>query len=54
MTDKMVDRITRSFESQSMMKTLGARIHKIEKGKVIIEAPILPSTLQQQVMVMQG
>ena len=44
----MVDRITRSFESQSMMKTLGARIHKIEKGKVIIEAPILPSTLQQQ------
>ena len=48
MTDKMVDRITRSFESQSMMKTLGARIHKIEKGKVIIEAPILPSTLQQQ------
>ena len=48
MTDKMVDRITSSFESQSMMKTLGARIHKIEKGKVIIEAPILPSTLQQQ------
>jgi uncharacterized protein (TIGR00369 family) len=48
MTDKMVDRITRSFESQSMMRTLGARIHKIEKGKVIIEAPILPSTLQQQ------
>ena len=48
MTDKMVDRITRSFESQSMMQTLGARIHKIEKGKVIIEAPILPSTLQQQ------
>ena len=48
MTDKMVDRITKSFESQSMMKTLGARIHKIEKGKVIIEAPILPSTLQQQ------
>ena len=44
----MVDRITRSFESQSMMRTLGARIHKIEKGKVIIEAPILPSTLQQQ------
>ena len=48
MTSKMVDRITRSFESQSMMKTLGARIHKIEKGKVKIEAPILPSTLQQQ------
>ena len=49
MTNKMVERITRSFESQSMMKTLGARIHKVEKGgKVIIEAPLLPSTLQQQ------
>lgn len=41
-------RITRSFESQSMMKTLGASIHRIEKGKVIIEAPILASNLQQQ------
>ena len=48
MINKMVDRITRSFESQSMMKTLGARIHNIQKGKVMIEAPILPSTLQQQ------
>ena len=48
MTDKMVERITRSFESQSMMKTLGAMIHKVEKGDVIIEAPVLPSTLQQQ------
>jgi len=48
MTNKMVERITRSFESQSMMKTLGARIYKVEKGKVIIEAPLLPSTLQQQ------
>ena len=44
----MTERVIKSFESQSMMKTLGARIHKIEKGKVIIEAPILPSTLQQQ------
>ena len=48
MTNKMVERITKSFESQSMMKTLGARIHKVEKGKVIIETPFLPSTLQQQ------
>ncbi len=44
----MVERVTNSFESQSMMKTLGARIHKVEKGKVIIQAPILPSSLQQQ------
>jgi uncharacterized protein (TIGR00369 family) len=48
MTNKMVERVTNSFESQSMMKTLGARIHKVEKGKVIIQAPILPSSLQQQ------
>ena len=54
MTNKMVERVTRSFESQSMMKTLGARIHKVEKGKVIIEAPLLPSTLQQQGYVHAG
>jgi len=48
MTNKMVERITRGFESQRMMKTLEARIHKVEKGKVIIEAPLLPSTIQQQ------
>lgn len=47
MTNKMVERITSSFESQSLMKTLGAKIHKVEKGNVIIEAPFLPTTLQQ-------
>jgi len=54
MTKKMTERVTRSFESQNMMKTLGARIHKVEKGKVIIEAPLLPSTLQQQGYVHAG
>ena len=48
MTKKLTDRIIRSFESQSMMKTLGARIHKVGKGKVEIEAPLLSTTLQQQ------
>ena len=48
MSNKMTERITKSFESQSMMKTLGAKIHKVEKGKVTIEVPILSSTLQQQ------
>ena len=48
MTNKMTERITKSFESQSMMKTIGAKIHKVEKGKVTIEVPILSSTLQQQ------
>ena len=54
MTKKMTERITMSFESQSMMKTLGASIHKVEKGKVTIEAPLLPSTLQQQGYVHAG
>ena len=48
MTNKMTERVTRSFESQSMMKTLRARIHKVLKGKVSIEVPLLPSMLQQQ------
>ena len=54
MIKKISERVTRSFESQSMMKTLGARIHKVEKGKVVIEAPLLPSTLQQQGYVHAG
>ena len=37
-----------------MMKTLGARIHKVEKGKVTLEAPLLPSILQQQGYVHAG
>ena len=54
MTNKITERVARSFESQSMMKTLGARISKVEKGKVTIEAPLLPSTLQQQGYVHAG
>ena len=50
----MTERVSRSFESQSMMKTLGARIHKVERGKVPIEAPILASTFQQQGYVHAG
>ena len=46
MINKITERVTRSFESQSMMKTLGATIHKVEKGKVTIVAPIHSSTLQ--------
>ena len=50
----MTERVTRSFESQSMMKFLGAKIHKVKKGMVTIEAPLLPSTLQQQGYVHSG
>jgi uncharacterized protein (TIGR00369 family) len=42
------DRISRSFEAQTMMKTLGARLAEIGPGEVRIEAPILPGLRQQQ------
>ena len=42
------DRIRRSFDAQSMMATLGARMTEIEEGQVRITAPILPGTRQQQ------
>ncbi|MDR9484119.1 MAG: PaaI family thioesterase [Sediminimonas sp.] len=40
-------RIRRSFAAQSMMKTLGAELTRIDPGHVVIEAPILPTVLQQ-------
>ena len=48
MRNILTERVTKSFESQGMMKTIGAKIHRVEKGKVTIEVPILSSTLQQQ------
>lgn len=41
-------KIRNSFAKQSLMATLGARLLKIEKGLVEIEAQILPGSLQQQ------
>lgn len=41
-------RIRQSFDRQSMMATYGARLRSIAPGKVEIEAPILPGSLQQQ------
>ncbi|OZB13906.1 MAG: phenylacetic acid degradation protein [Rhodobacterales bacterium 34-62-10] len=43
-----IDRITRSFASQTMMQTLGARLAGVSPGEVRIEAPILPGLRQQQ------
>lgn len=40
-------RLRRSFDSQSMMRTLGARLVSAEPGLVCIEAPILESSRQQ-------
>lgn len=42
-----MQRIYKSFERQTMMKTLGASISKVKKGLVEITAPILESSKQQ-------
>lgn len=41
-------RIHTSFQAQSMMATLGAKLSEVSHGIVKIEAPILPGALQQQ------
>lgn len=41
------DRISDSFARQSMMQTLGATLDSVAPGKVVVSAPILPSSLQQ-------
>jgi len=40
-------RIRASFDRQSMMRTLGARLAAIAPGRIAITAPILPTSLQQ-------
>lgn len=41
-------RIRDSFDKQTMMQTLGATLESVAEGQVVIVAPILPSSLQQQ------
>jgi uncharacterized protein (TIGR00369 family) len=41
-------RIRKSFGRQSMMDTLGACLRSVSAGEVVIEAPILPGSRQQQ------
>lgn len=48
MNDAETARIQASFDAQTMLATLGARIIEVRKGLVRIEAPILPLALQQQ------
>jgi uncharacterized protein (TIGR00369 family) len=48
MDDTARDRIRRSFDAQSMMKTLGAEIIEVEEGLVRIASPIVPGAMQQQ------
>ena len=45
--EPMQRRISESFATQSMMKTLGARLGSISAGRVVISAPILQTTRQQ-------
>jgi len=44
----MSDRIRKSFNAQSMMHTLGAEFSEIGEGQVVITAPILEGSKQQQ------
>ncbi|MBA83825.1 PaaI family thioesterase [Thalassobius sp. S69A] len=48
MSDSLFQRISHSFERQSMMSTLGARLADVSEGSVQITAPILPGARQQQ------
>lgn len=48
MDNAIRQRIEASFEAQSLMATLGARLAAIEPSRVVIEAPILPGSRQQQ------
>lgn len=41
-------RIRDSFGRQTMMQTLGATLDSVAEGRVVIVAPILPTSLQQQ------
>ena len=41
-------RIRDSFDKQTMMQTLGATLESVAEGRVVIVAPILPTSLQQQ------
>lgn len=40
-------RVRDSFAKQTMMQTLGAEILSVERGRVVLAAPILPTSLQQ-------
>jgi uncharacterized protein (TIGR00369 family) len=47
MTPQDISRISKSFDAQTMMATLGARLTTVASGRVVIEAPILPGARQQ-------
>lgn len=42
------DKVRASFARQTMMQTVGATLHTVEPGRVVITAPIGPHVRQQQ------
>ncbi len=48
LSSAVTTRIRKSFDAQSMMTTLGAKLIEIRTGYVRISAPILPGSRQQQ------
>ena len=48
MTDLLWQRIEQSLAAQTMMRTLGVRLHQVAAGEVWLAAPILASSRQQQ------
>ncbi|WP_339987992.1 PaaI family thioesterase [Gymnodinialimonas ulvae] len=54
MTSEITQRINQSFARQDMMNTLGARIDKIDTGKVVLTMQIAPFMSQQHGAVHAG
>jgi uncharacterized protein (TIGR00369 family) len=47
LSPRVAARVRESFTAQAMMETLGARLAEVARGRVRIEAPILPGSRQQ-------
>ena len=40
-------RVSKSFESQTFMKTIGAKLDSVDEGRVVISVELKPSMMQQ-------
>lgn len=47
MHNAIVDKITKSFDSQGLMRTFSARIDRLAAGEVVLSMPITPAIGQQ-------
>ena len=41
------NRVSKSFESQAFMKTIGAKLDSVDDGRVVISVELKPSMMQQ-------